>query len=59
MADHGSLEQVTYTRKLVLGGLSVFMGRGTLAQSYFVAAVEGGFLMCLFRRTPLLTTHQV
>lgn len=36
---------VTYARKLCLGGLSIFVGRGTMAQAYFVAAVEAGFLM--------------
>lgn len=45
-------EIVTYTRKLTVGGLSIFVGRGTLAQSYFVAAVEGGFLMHHMRVYP-------
>eukprot|EP01043_Picozoa_sp_COSAG02_P108215 COSAG02_NODE_44236_length_368_cov_0.565056_1_plen_71_part_10 len=38
-------EIVTYSRKLMLGGISVVMGRGTMAQTYFVATVEAVYLM--------------
>jgi hypothetical protein len=38
-------EIVTYSRKLALGGVSVVMGRGTMAQTYFVASVEAFYLM--------------
>ena len=43
---------VTYSRKLCLGGLSIVVGRGTMAQAYFVAAVEAGFLMHHMRVYP-------
>ena len=33
-------EIITYGRKLLLGDLSVFLGRGQLAQAYFVVVVE-------------------
>lgn len=45
-------EIVTYSRKLCLGGLAVFVGRGTMAQSYFVATVEAVFLMHHMRAYP-------
>ena len=38
-------EIVTYSRKLILGGVSVVMGRGTMAQTYFVSTVEAFYLM--------------
>jgi hypothetical protein len=47
-------EIITYTRKLALGGLSVFVGRGTMAQSYFVASVEAGYLMYHMRTYPYI-----
>ena len=43
---------VTYSRKLALGGLSVFVGRGTMTQSYFVASVEAIYLMFHMRQFP-------
>lgn len=39
-------------RKLLLAGLSVVMARGTMAQVYFVAAVESFFLCYHFRTYP-------
>jgi hypothetical protein len=45
---------VIYSRKLLLGGLSVILGRGTMAQAYFVASVEAVFLMHHFRSYPYL-----
>ena len=33
-------EIVTYGRKLLLGGLAVVVGRGTMAQVFFVCTVE-------------------
>jgi hypothetical protein len=47
-------EIVTYCRKLILGGLSIFIGRGSLAQVYFVVAVESFFLMHHMRTYPYL-----
>lgn len=38
-------EIVSYARKLILGGISIFMGRGSLAQVYFVVVLESWFLM--------------
>ena len=38
-------EIVTFTRKLLLGGLSIVVGRGTMAQTYFVACTEALFLV--------------
>jgi hypothetical protein len=32
-------EIVVYSRKLTLGGLSIFMGRGTMAQAYALCSV--------------------
>lgn len=42
-------------RKLLLAGLSVVMARGTMAQIYFVAAVESFFLCYHFRTYPFVT----
>jgi hypothetical protein len=47
-------EIITYTRKLLLGGLSVIMARGTMAQVYFVAALEAFFLCYHFRTYPFV-----
>jgi hypothetical protein len=33
-------EIVTYSRKLLLSGFTVLMGRGTMAQTYFVTAIQ-------------------
>eukprot|EP01043_Picozoa_sp_COSAG02_P010453 COSAG02_NODE_367_length_23739_cov_16.775127_11_plen_251_part_00 len=38
-------EIVTYLRKLLLGGFTVLMGRGTMAQTYFVTSVQAAFLI--------------
>ena len=45
-------EIVSYARKLILGGISIFMGRGSLAQVYFVVAFESWFLMHHMRSYP-------
>ena len=36
---------MTYARKLILGGISVIMGRGTIAQTYFVITIEAFYLI--------------
>jgi hypothetical protein len=45
-------EIVTYARKLILGGLTISVGRGTMAQNYLVAACEAAFLMHHMRVYP-------
>jgi hypothetical protein len=47
-------EIITYTRKLMLGGLALVVGRGTLAQVYFVCTVESFFLMYHMRAFPYI-----
>merc|ERR1712072_985811 len=47
-------EIVTYSRKLLLGGISVVMGRGTMAQTYFVIAIEAFYLMHHMRTYPFV-----
>lgn len=47
-------EIVTYGRKLTLGGISVVMGRGTMAQTYFVISTEAFFLMHHMRTYPFV-----
>lgn len=45
-------EIVTYARKLLVGGLAIAVGRGTMAQGYFVAVCEAAFLMYHMRTYP-------
>ncbi len=53
-------EIVTFTRKLVLGGLSIVVGRGSMAQAYFVASTEALFLMHHMRVYPyVIQKHNV
>ena len=47
-------EIVTYSKKLVLGGVSVMVGRGTMAQTYFVIAAEVFYLMHHMRTFPFV-----
>eukprot|EP01045_Picozoa_sp_COSAG04_P013252 COSAG04_NODE_930_length_9363_cov_28.745898_4_plen_1224_part_00 len=47
-------EIVTYSRKLMLGGISVIMGRGTIAQTYFVITIEAFFQMHHMRTYPFV-----
>eukprot|EP01045_Picozoa_sp_COSAG04_P000517 COSAG04_NODE_12_length_42844_cov_6.769213_21_plen_1150_part_00 len=47
-------EIVTYSRKLILGGISVVMGRGTMAQTYFVISAEAFYLMHHMRTYPFV-----
>ena len=47
-------EIVTYSRKLLLGGISVVMGRGTMAQTYFVISAEAFYLMHHMRTYPFV-----
>ena len=47
-------EIVTYSKKLVLGGVSVMVGRGTMAQTYFVIAAEAFYLMHHMRTFPFV-----
>eukprot|EP01045_Picozoa_sp_COSAG04_P003609 COSAG04_NODE_148_length_22826_cov_11.360026_4_plen_2104_part_00 len=47
-------EIVTYSRKLLLGGISVVMGRGTMAQTYFVISTEAFYLMHHMRTYPFV-----
>ena len=47
-------EIVTYSKKLVLGGVAVMVGRGTLAQTYFVITAEAFFLMHHMRTFPFV-----
>eukprot|EP01045_Picozoa_sp_COSAG04_P002616 COSAG04_NODE_97_length_26459_cov_6.507246_4_plen_1426_part_00 len=47
-------EIVTYFRKLMLGGISVVMGRGTIAQTYFVISIEAFFQMHHMRTYPFV-----
>lgn len=57
---HSADEIVTYSRKLVLGGLSIVVGRGTMAQAYFVGAVEALYLMHHMRSFPyVLLKHNI
>ena len=52
-------EIVTYSKKLVLSGVAVMVGRGTMAQAYFVIFAEGMYLMhhmrtyCMMRQNLL------
>jgi hypothetical protein len=48
-------EIVTYSRKLLLGGVAVFVGRGTLAQIYFVITAESFYLMHHMRTYPYVS----
>eukprot|EP01045_Picozoa_sp_COSAG04_P008546 COSAG04_NODE_476_length_13722_cov_16.614707_1_plen_903_part_10 len=48
-------EIVTYFRKLMLGGISIVMGRGTMAQTYFVIAIEAFFQMHHMRTYPFVS----
>eukprot|EP01045_Picozoa_sp_COSAG04_P027625 COSAG04_NODE_4082_length_2316_cov_41.215607_3_plen_383_part_01 len=48
-------EIVTYSRKLLLGGISVVMGRGTMAQTYFVITVEAFFQIHHVRTYPFVS----
>eukprot|EP01043_Picozoa_sp_COSAG02_P007055 COSAG02_NODE_207_length_29119_cov_41.071365_20_plen_248_part_00 len=43
-----------YARKLLLGGISVLVGRGTMAQTYFMVATEAAFLMLHMRTYPFV-----
>ena len=53
-------EIVTYARKLSLGGLSIVVGRGTMAQAYFVGVTEAMFLMHHMRAFPyVLRKHNI
>ena len=53
---HRYYEIVTYTRKLILGGLSIFIGRGSLAQVYFVVShVAGDLPFCAVVQHPILS----
>lgn len=45
-------EIIIYGRKLLLGGISTVVGRGTLAQLYFVSVIEAFFLMHHMRTYP-------
>merc|ERR1712096_461056 len=47
-------EIVTYSRKLILGGISVVMGRGSMAQTYFVISAEAFYLMHRMRTYPFV-----
>eukprot|EP01045_Picozoa_sp_COSAG04_P005276 COSAG04_NODE_242_length_19007_cov_3.089433_8_plen_1575_part_00 len=47
-------EIVTYFRKLMLGGISVVMGRGSIAQTYFVITIEAFFQMHHMRTYPFV-----
>eukprot|EP01045_Picozoa_sp_COSAG04_P012707 COSAG04_NODE_866_length_9767_cov_2.846400_1_plen_2137_part_00 len=47
-------EIVTYARKLLLGGISIAVGRGTMAQAYFVVFIEAIFLMHHMRSYPYI-----
>eukprot|EP01045_Picozoa_sp_COSAG04_P010945 COSAG04_NODE_689_length_11142_cov_6.664041_4_plen_1132_part_00 len=47
-------EIITYFRKLMLGGISVVMGRGTIAQTYFVISIEAFFQMHHMRTYPFV-----
>eukprot|EP01045_Picozoa_sp_COSAG04_P009418 COSAG04_NODE_543_length_12846_cov_7.281556_3_plen_1215_part_00 len=47
-------EIVTYSRKLLLGGISVVMGRGSMAQTYFVISAEAFYLMHHMRTYPFV-----
>jgi hypothetical protein len=47
-------EIVTYSKKLVLGGVAVMVGRGTMAQTYFVIAAEAFYLMHHMRTFPFV-----
>merc|ERR1712072_772263 len=47
-------EIVTYSRKLLLSGISVVMGRGTMAQTYFVITIEAFFQMHHMRTYPFV-----
>ena len=40
-----SLSELSSPSQLILGGISVFIGRGSLAQIYFVVSMESFFLM--------------
>ena len=40
-----SLSEMSSSSQLLLGGISVFIGRGSLAQIYFVVSMESFFLM--------------
>merc|ERR1712096_9103 len=51
-------EIVTYSRKLLLGGISVVMGRGTMAQTYFVISTEAFYLMHHMRTYPFVIYKQ-
>ena len=44
-AEYWYYEVITYSRKLLLGGMSVFLGRGTLGQAYFIVVIESFFLI--------------
>eukprot|EP01045_Picozoa_sp_COSAG04_P003951 COSAG04_NODE_167_length_21718_cov_556.193293_4_plen_352_part_00 len=47
-------EIVTYVRKLLLSGIAVVMGRGSMAQAYFACACEAFFLMHHMRTYPFV-----
>ena len=47
-------EIVTYVRKLLLSGIAVVMGRGSMAQVYFACACEAFFLMHHMRTYPFV-----
>eukprot|EP01045_Picozoa_sp_COSAG04_P013493 COSAG04_NODE_960_length_9157_cov_6.389269_6_plen_765_part_00 len=47
-------EIVTYSRKLLLTGISVVMGRGTMAQTYFVISTEAFFQIHHVRTYPFV-----